>query len=68
MNVEPVEVSSTEYTRRVLFECNASSSELSSGKIVRVSNPSKVFVPSKDPALTEEAAAEWISVTFPTRS
>ena len=59
MNVEPVEVSSTEYTRRVLFECNASSSELSSGKIVRVSNPSKVFVPSKDPALTEEAAAEW---------
>ena len=52
-------IDSQEYTRRVVFECNASPSELTNGKIVRVNNPSKVFVPAKDASLSPEAAEAW---------
>lgn len=55
----PEAIDSQEYTRRIVFECNASSNELTNGKIVRVGNPSGVFVPVKDASMTPEAAAAW---------
>ena len=54
-------VDSQEYTRRVVFECNASPSELTNGKIVRVGNPSKVFVPAKD-----ASPVSYTHLTLPT--
>lgn len=45
-----------EFARRVLFECNASSPELTNGKVVRVSNAADVFKPEA-PANMDEAEA-----------
>ena len=52
-----VEASASEYTRRVLFECNATRSELSNGKVVRIGEPSQVFTPARDASLSEEELA-----------
>lgn len=59
-----VEAPASEYTRRVLFECNATRSELSNGKVVRVGEPSKVFTPTRDPSLSEEELAAFDARDF----